>query len=307
MESLIRNAFICHYKNSTAIDYFCSIMSIIKLTVLIADYWKMDGGVAFGVVPKSLWTKVYPEDTDNLINICTRCLLIETENRKILVDTGMGNKRGDKYYAYKYRTGTGGIAEQLHKISINPEEITDVVFTHLHDDHVGGATELDKDGNLKLIFENASYWCSESHWKWSEYSNKREAAAYFTDNLNPIKESGRLNLIKESGNWLDGIEFRIFNGHTRGQLIPLIRKADQTYVFAGDFIPSKAHIPLPYVPAVDIEPLLTLTEKESFLEEALENQYIMIFEHDFYNEACQLISTEKGVAAGETFTIESVN
>ncbi len=242
-----------------------------KLTTIEADHWKMDGGVAFGVIPKSLWTKVYPEDTDNLIKITTRCLLVQTSKHNILIDTGMGDKRGEKYYSYKYRFGESGLTKPLEKAGLSPADITDILFTHLHDDHVGGATRLNGTGEIEEIFPNATYWCSEKQWEWSENSNKRESAAFFKDNLDPLQKSGRLNLIKNEVTWMPGIELRIFNGHTRGQLIPLIKACGTTIVFAADFIPAMAYIPIPWVPSVDIEPLLTMREKETFLQEAVDN------------------------------------
>lgn len=278
-----------------------------RITAFNADLWKMDGGVAFGVVPKTLWTRVYPEDENNLVLITTRCLLLQTDDRNILIDTGMGDKRDKKYYGYKHRFGETGVISPLKNAGLSPTDITDIIFTHLHDDHVGGATYINDAGEVKEWFTNARYWCSEIHWEWSKSSNKRESAAYFTDNLEPLEQSGRLNLITKEGKWIEGIEFRIFNGHTRGQLIPMIKIKDKTLIFAADFIPSKAHIPVPYVPAVDIEPLLTLEEKETFLNEAFLNNYILMFQHDYYSEACDLKQSEKGIVAGEDFIINEFN
>ncbi|MBK6963736.1 MAG: MBL fold metallo-hydrolase [Bacteroidales bacterium] len=277
-----------------------------KITPIEADFWKMDGGVAFGVVPKSLWTRVYPEDVDNLIRITTRCLLIQDGDRNILIDTGMGDKRGEKYYSYKYRSGESGLTKPLEKAGLSPASITDILFTHLHDDHVGGATRNGASGEIEEIFPNAKYWCSEAQWEWSKNSNKRESAAFFTDNLQPLEKSGRLNLITNEGNWLPGIELRIFNGHTRGQIIPLISACGTRFVFAADFIPAMAYIPVPWVPSVDIEPLLTLAEKESFLNEAIQNNYVLIFEHDYLHEACHLANSEKGIVAGEEVKINQI-
>ncbi|MHC1774041.1 MAG: MBL fold metallo-hydrolase [Lentimicrobium sp.] len=277
-----------------------------KITAIEADHWKMDGGVAFGVVPKSLWTKVYPEDVDNLIRITTRCLLIQDGDRNILIDTGMGDKRGEKYYSYRYRSGESGLTEPLKNAGLSPASITDILFTHLHDDHVGGATRLGASGEIEEVFPNAKYWCSETQWEWSRNSNKRESAAFFADNLQPLEKSGRLNLIRNEGNWLPGIDLRIFNGHTRGQIIPLIKACDNCFVFAADFIPAMAYIPVPWVPSVDIEPLLTLKEKESFLNEAIQNDYVLIFEHDYLHEACRLTNSEKGIVAGKEVKINQL-
>ncbi len=276
-----------------------------KLTPIVADTWMMDGGVAFGVVPKSLWSRVYPEERDNLIRIVTRCLLIQTANRNILIDTGMGDKRGEKYYTYKYRFGGSGMVEPLAEAGLSPADITDVVFTHLHDDHVGGATFINERGEVEELFKNATYRISATHWEWAKNSNKREAAAYFSDNLDPIGDSGRLLLIEEEGEWLDGISFRFYHGHTRGQMVPFIKTGDTTFVYTADFIPSRVHIPIPYVPAVDVEPLLSMAEKESFLKEALDNDYILLFEHDYFNEGCRLSYTGGRIVAGEAFKFKT--
>lgn len=274
-----------------------------KLTSIEADRWKMDGGVAFGVVPKSLWTKVYPADESNLIDITTRCLLIQHDSGNILIDTGMGNKRGEKYYKYKYRTGEEGLLQGIADASLSPADITDIVFTHLHDDHVGGATQLRLDGSIEEIFPNARYWCSEAQWIWAWNSNKREQAAFFPDNLQKLEQSGRLNLVTSAGPWIPDISFGIYNGHTRGQIVPFIKFNNRTLVFCADFIPSKGHIPLAWVPSVDIEPLLTLKEKEAFLAEAARNQYVLLFQHDFHHEACAVVYEEKGPEAGEDIMI----
>jgi len=275
----------------------------VNVIPIIADSWKMDGGVAFGVVPRSLWSKVYPVDDSNLIRIVTRCLLILTGTRKILVDTGMGNKRGDKYYGFRFREKIAGLQKEINKLGISCDDITDILFTHLHDDHVGGATFYDTASEVHKTFSRADYWCSADQWIWSKTSNKRESAAFFNDNSEVLENSGRLKLIYNEGEWLDGISIRIFNGHTRGQIVPIVTIGDDTYVFTADFIPAKANIPIPYVPAVDIEPLLSMNEKEVFLKVAALNNYTLIFQHDFYNEACRVIETEKGVVAGESFSI----
>ena len=277
-----------------------------NITAIDADHWKMDGGVAFGVVPKSIWKKVYPADEANLVKITTRCLLLRYGNRKVLIDTGMGEKRDDKYYRYKYRFGNRGIKAQLKAAGLSPAEITDVIFTHLHDDHVGGAIYINKDGEAKELFPNARYFCSTQQYQWAFDSNSREAAAFFADNILPLKNSGRLILIEKECFWDENIKLKIFNGHTRGQLVPFITIGSKTVVFVADFIPALANLLPHYVPSVDIEPLLSISEKEDFLREAYENQYILVFQHDFYTEACTLRATEKGIVADKTGTIDQL-
>jgi len=271
------------------------------LIPLIADNWKMDGGVAFGVVPKTIWSRLVASDENNAINITTRCLLIIQGNRKILIDTGLGDKRNEKYYSVRYREPGVSILKSLSDAGFGPDEITDVLFTHLHDDHVGAATQLNNDGIAECVFNNACYWVSQDHWNWAMNPNKREGAAYFADNLLPLQQSGRLNLLSKDEQPFENIELRMFNGHTRGQLIPLISTTENTIVYMGDFVPTRFNIPIPFIPSVDIEPLVSLKEKEQFLEEAAINQYILFFEHDATTECCTVYQSEKGVIAGPSF------
>ncbi len=277
-----------------------------KLFPVIADNWKMDGGVAFGVVPRTLWSRAHEADHNNMIRITTRCLLIVSNGRKILIDAGLGDKRNEKYYAVRFREEGVNILNSLQQLGFTANDITDVLFTHLHDDHIGAATRLDEKGNPVCVFGNAHYWVSEIHWEWALKPNRREKAAYFTDNLEPLQQSGRLHLLKEGEQPFENIILRTYNGHTRGQLIPFIQSNGNTIVFVADFIPMLTNIPIPYIPAVDIEPLVSMDEKEQFLAEAAENQYILLFEHDAHTECCTVVQSEKGMVAGQTFKLEDI-
>jgi glyoxylase-like metal-dependent hydrolase (beta-lactamase superfamily II) len=277
-----------------------------KLFPLIADSWKMDGGVSFGVVPKSMWNRNNLADENNMLPIVTRCLLIQTSDRLILVDTGMGSKRDEKYYRVRFRDPHITIEKSLLEAGFVPEDITDILFTHLHDDHVGATIMKDPSGNLLPLFPNAAYHCSKAQWDWAIHPNKREVASYFKDNLLPMQESGRLCLIDSEHEWIPGIQLRIFNGHTIGQIVPIIQYQDKTIVYCGDFIPTSFNIPLPFVPAVDIQPLLTMDEKSLFLEEAVSAGYILLFEHDYYTECCTLRQTEKGVIMDQSLSFDSI-
>ena len=277
-----------------------------KLIPLIADNWKMDGGVAFGVVPKSIWSRKHEADENNAIHITTRCLLIVHEGRKILIDVGLGDKRSEKYYAVRFREPGVNILNSLKQSGYTAEDITDVLFTHLHDDHVGAATRFDENGIPECVFKNAQYWVSHAHWEWAMNPNKRETAAFFKDNLIPLLESGRLNLLEEGMQPFDQMTLKIYNGHTRGQIIPYIYTGKHTVVYMGDFIPTQSNIPIPFIPSVDIEPLVTLTEKELFLDEAADKQYVLFFEHDAENECCTVIHSEKGVVADRSFKLQEI-
>lgn len=274
-----------------------------QLIPLIADNWKMDGGVAFGVVPKSIWSRKHTPDENNAIHITTRCLLVIQNGRKILIDTGLGDKRNEKYYAVRYREPGISLLNSLADVGFTSDDITDVIFTHLHDDHVGAATRLDDDGNSVCVFTNANFWVSKSQWDWALNPNKREGAAFFTDNLLPLHASGRLRLLDENEQPFDHITLKVYNGHTQGQIIPYINTAKRTVVYMGDLIPIQSNIPIPFIPSVDIEPLVTLNEKELFLAEAVENKYILFFEHDADNECCTVMNSEKGVVVDKSFKI----
>jgi glyoxylase-like metal-dependent hydrolase (beta-lactamase superfamily II) len=277
-----------------------------KIHKIEAEAWKLDGGAMFGLVPKTIWAKQYPADELNLAKMSSRLLLIETDdNRKVLVDTGMGNKRGEKYYQYKYIFEPRDLAEEIRKAGFKPEEITDVILTHLHDDHVGGAVRKNGD-RLELVFPNAMHWVAESQYRWALHPNKREAGTYFPDNFVPIEEAGKLKLVKENGEHIPGIELRIFDGHTKGQMLPFVHYGDKTIVYMADFIPFVASIPLPYIASVDVQPLISLEEKEAFLNEAADKGYYLFFEHDYYNEVCTLAHTAKRVALKETFRLEEI-
>lgn len=271
-----------------------------KISLIVTENWHMDGGVAFGVVPKGIWNKSYPANDDNNLHIVNRLLLVETDRRLILFNAGFGNKRTEKYYKFKYITHSMPLGNCIESAGYSPDEVTDLVFTHMHDDHCGGATCNDQSsGKVIPVFNFARFWISEKQWNWALNPNPREAASYFPDNLLPISDSDRLTLLKpEDQPFLDeGISLRHYNGHTAGQMIPLISFQDKIVVYISDFIPSSAHIPLPYIASVDISPLETLSEKEEFLREAVTNNYILVFEHDSIHESCQVNFSEKAYVA----------
>jgi glyoxylase-like metal-dependent hydrolase (beta-lactamase superfamily II) len=276
--------------------------------------FKLDGGAMFGVVPKSIWNKLNQADENNLCTWALRCLLIVDGDRKILVDTGMGNKQETKFFGHYQPTNTVSLTEALKKISIEVNEITDVLLTHLHFDHVGGAIEI-KDDKLVTVFPNATYWVSEPQWELAINPNKREKASFLKENILPIKASGQLKLIAvpefQSQQNLQEIHFSenisclIVNGHTQCMLLPKINYNGQTIVYMADLLPSVGHIPIPYVMGYDMQPLVTLNEKEMFLNEAVQKNYTLFFEHDPINECCNLQVTEKGIRAQDIFTLDS--
>jgi len=268
-----------------------------KLIPLIAENWKADGGAVFGVVPKTMWNAVCPADENNLVNSVSRVLLIDEGDRLTLIDTGMGDKQDDKFFGHRHLFGHRGLIEAMAGAGYSPEQVTDVVFTHLHYDHVGGAVRR-ADGGFQLVFPQAAHWVSRAQWDWAMNPNKREVASYLPENLLPLRDAGVLTFVEKEGRFSDRILFRFFNGHTRGQIIPVIDYDGVTVVYTADFLASSAHIPLPWIPSYDIEPLVSLEEKESFLHEAADNNYVIVLEHDFYVEALTVKHTSKGVRLG---------
>ena len=274
--------------------------------------FKLDGGAMFGVVPKSLWQKTNPADSNNMIDIAARCLLIEDGNRLILIDTGMGNKQSDKFFGYYHLWGNDTIDKSLNKVGFHRDDITDVFMTHLHFDHCGGSIEWNKDrAGYEPAFKNAAFWSNEDHWKWATKPNKRERASFLKENILPMQESGRLkftsipdkNLLKNSE-----LGFDIFfaNGHTDKQMIPLIQHKDKTIAFMADLLPTAGHIPLAFVMGYDTRPLLTLDEKEIFLNTAADNNYYLFLEHDAHNEIITVQHTEKGVRLKDTYKSKEI-
>lgn len=256
-----------------------------KVTSLETGYFKLDGGAMFGIVPKRLWAKLNPPDDNNLCTWSMRCLLIETGDRRILVDTGLGDKQDDKFRSHFEPHGPDTLKGNLHKLGLAPEDITDVLLTHLHFDHAGGAVSRDADGNLAPAFPNAVYWSNEAHWKWAENPNAREAASFLRENFLPLEAAGVLRFVDPPGPdgetaWLPGIRLRWVYGHTEAMMLPIIDLGHTCLAYCADLIPSSFHLRIPYVMAYDLRPLLTLAEKERLLREAAERQWLLCFEHD---------------------------
>lgn len=266
----------------------------------------------FGVVPKSIWQKTNPADAHNMIDIAARSLLIEDGNRLILIDAGLGNKQSDRFFGHYHLWGQHTLEGSLKKWGFHTDDITDVFLTHLHFDHCGGAIRWNKDRTgYEPAFKNADFWTNEAHWKWATKPNAREKASFLPENLLPMQESGRLRFVSRprSGDFLSEseLDFGILfvDGHTEKQMIPHIAYQGKTLVFAADLIPTVGHIPLPYVMGYDTRPLLTLSEKEVFLDSVVEKELYLFLEHDAHNVICSLQRTEKGVRLHETYAFDA--
>ena len=283
-----------------------------KLYPINAGNFKLDGGAMFGVVPKSLWTRTNPADANNMIDIAARCLLIEDGNRLILIDTGMGNKQSDKFYGYYYLWGDDTIDKSLKTHGFHRDDVTDVFMTHLHFDHCGGSIQWNKDRTgYEPAFKKANFWSNEKHWKWATEPNRREVASFLKENILPMEESGQLkftslpehHILKHSK-----LGFDIFfaDGHTEKQMIPMIQYKGKTICFMADLLPTAGHLPLPFVMGYDTRPLLTLDEKEIFLNMAADKNFYLFLEHDAHNEIITVQHTEKGVRLKNTYTTNDI-
>ena len=263
--------------------------------------FKLDGGAMFGVVPKSIWQKTNPSDSNNMIDISARCLLVEDKNKLVLIDTGMGDKQSEKFFSHYYRWGDNDLVKSINSAGFSTDEVTDVFLTHLHFDHCGGASFFNKKSKKnEVVFKNATYWSNKEHWNWAKESNSREKASFLTENLEPIESSGQLKFLEKIGSGFNyyneiGFELLFVDGHTEKQMIPKITWKGHDLVFTADLIPTIGHIPLPYIMGYDIRPLTTMKEKAVFLNEVVKNKYLLFFQHDAHNQIASLKETEKGV------------
>jgi glyoxylase-like metal-dependent hydrolase (beta-lactamase superfamily II) len=278
-----------------------------KLYTIDTGFFKLDGGAMFGVVPKSIWQRTNPADANNMCTWAMRCLLIEDGNRLILIDNGIGNKQDEKFFSHYYLHGDATLDSSLAKHGFHRDDITDVFLTHLHFDHCGGSIIREGD-KLVPAFKNATFWSNAEHWQWATEPNDREKASFLKENILPIRESGQLKFIEQRENiaFTDNFQVRFVHGHTDAMMLPQLRYKDQTILYMADLLPSIGHLPIPYVMSYDMFPLTTLGEKKRFFQEAADNQYILFLEHDSQHECCKLQMTEKGIRAGETFSLSEI-
>lgn len=283
-----------------------------KLYSIESGNFKLDGGAMFGVVPKVIWNKTNPADSNNLIDLGARLLLIEDGNKLILIDTGMGNKQSEKFFGYYNLWGDHSIDKSLAKYGFHRDDITDVFLTHLHFDHVGGAVNWNSDKTgYENAFKNAKYWTNEEHWLWATKPNAREKASFLSENILPIQESGALNFISKPDQQFSkkcelGFDIFYADGHTDKQMIPILNYNGKKIAYVADLLPTVGHIPLPYVMGYDTRPLLTLAEKEQFLQKAADEQWYLFLEHDAHNEIITVQNTEKGVRLKDIYKASEI-
>lgn len=278
-----------------------------RLHKIETGLFKLDGGAMFGVVPKTMWQKLNPPDANNLCTWSMRCLLVEEGDRLILIDTGMGNKQDAKFMGHFQPHGDDSLEKSLKNAGFSFDDITDVLLTHLHFDHCGGAVVNTSDGNLRPQFKNATYWSHQDHWNWALNPNAKEKASFLKENILPIEESGQLKFLNEGDELISGVKINLAHGHTEAMIIPEINYKGQTIHYMADLLPSAAHLPLPYVMAYDVRPLTTLSEKKSFLDRAIDHGDLLFFEHDTQNECCNLRRNDRGrVLMNESLRLDEI-
>lgn len=280
-----------------------------KLHALETGRFRLDGGAMFGVVPKTIWNKTNPSDSSNRIEMAMRCMLIEDENRLILVDNGIGHKYDAKFASiYGVDHDHSTLERSLNQLGFNREDITDIILTHMHFDHCGGSTEWNSSKErMDLVFSNATHWVQKSHLAWALMPNDREKASFFDENIQPLVQSGNLMLLEGELELFPNISLKVVNGHTDGQQLPLIQYKGRQVLFCADLFPTYGHLPLPYVMGYDTRPLLTLDERNKILPWAAENEVILFYEHDPYNECGTVTRNEKGkFESGTNFTLNDI-
>jgi glyoxylase-like metal-dependent hydrolase (beta-lactamase superfamily II) len=278
-----------------------------KISLFNIVNFGVDGGAMFGVIPKALWSRVYRADENNLITLALRSLIVQTDGHIVLVDTGWGDKQDEKFFRHLNLHGGEGLDEGLKRCGYDRKDISDVVLTHLHADHCGGGVVKSREGyGFELAFPDAVFHVSRAQWEWAVKNNPREEDSFLEENILPILDSGRLSLLDDDCELFEGFSVRLCFGHTPGLMIPVIKYNNRTLVFAGDLIPTVAHIPLIWNMSYDIESLKTIDEKGRLLEEALKNNYILIFQHDEFTECCTLEMTPKGIRAKDKFPFAEI-
>ena len=279
-----------------------------RLFSINAGYFKLDGGAMHGVVPKSMWSKANPADDNNMCSWAMRCMLVEHGNYRILIDNGMGDKQDSKFFSFYHPHGEDTLVSSLAAHGFTPDDITDLFLTHLHFDHCGGSVKREGD-KLVPAFPHATYWTNEKHWQSATNPNEREKASFLKENILPMQDAARFHFVDvpDGGEWIADINVRIVNGHTDAMMLPQIKYNDTTVLFCADLIPSAAHVSMPWVMAYDMRPLDTLKEKHTILNQAVDENWVLFFEHDPKIECCTLQRTEKGIRVKETFALKDID
>lgn len=255
----------------------------VRVTAIDAGSLWLDGGAMFGVVPKPLWSRRTGPDDRNRIPLAMRCLLVETAETRILIDTGVGSKETEKFLDI-YRVGNAGVPtrleDSLRREGVEPPDIDIVLNTHLHFDHAGGNTLRQQDGSIVPAFPNATYYVGAREWEFAHLDNERVKASYLPDNFDPLADDGRVRFVEGNAEIVPGVQVMPAPGHTPGHQTVLLGSGPERMLYLADLVPTVAHLPLPWIMGYDVEPLVTLESKRGLLASAVEHEWVVAFEHD---------------------------
>jgi glyoxylase-like metal-dependent hydrolase (beta-lactamase superfamily II) len=274
----------------------------VRIHAIEGGLQRLDGGAMFGVVPKPLWQKRIPADERNRIPLALRCLLVETPDELVLIETGLGNKENEKfleiYGVENAASPASGLPDRVHEAiqlaGFPADEVTTVVNTHLHFDHAGGNTFRDAGGEIRLSFPRARYHVQRGEWEWAHKTNERTQASYLPHNFDPVASAGRLHLMQGGGEVVPGIFVVPTPGHCPFHTSVLVRSAGETACFLADVIPTMAHLPLPWIMGYDVEPLRTLESKRALLKRAAAEEWLLVSTHDAFTPWGRVADEGKG-------------
>ena len=265
--------------------------------------FSLDGGAMFGIVPKPIWEREAPSDALNRIDMVTRSLLLCSDEKKILIDTGNGTKWEEKYRdIYNIDTSRYNIENSLTKYGFSADDITDIINTHLHFDHAGGNTKID-DGSIVPTFPNAKYWVTKEHWELANHPSQKDSGSFIEHDWKVLAENGMIETLNGNEPFIKGIDSYITQGHTAGLLHPMISDGTKTLFYGADIFPLAAHISIPWVMAYDVQPVVTMKEKEILLPKMQDEEWILFLEHDPKIQACTVQQDGKHFKMNESVLI----